>query len=113
MPSRCLLFPECHLLFLGGGIGIWAILLVVAVALLIGWLSRRHRLDEANTATVFLSVAMALAIILVRLNKAYTFDLAGYLFGDILLITRGDVLSLAVLLGVNCSPAALSRSSST
>lgn len=88
-------------LFLGGGIGIWAILLVVAVALLIGWLSRRHRLDEANTATVFLSVAMALAIILVRLNKAYTFDLAGYLFGDILLITRGDVLSLAILAAVN------------
>lgn len=88
-------------LFLGGGIGIWAILLVVVVALLIGWLSRRHKLDEANTATVFLSVSMALAIILIRLNKSYTFDLAGYLFGDILLITRSDVVSLAILLGIN------------
>lgn len=88
-------------LFIGGEIGIWAVLLVVAVALLIGWLSSRHKLDEANTATVFLSVAMAIAIILIRLNKDYTFDLAGYLFGDILLITKRDAVSLAVLLGIN------------
>ena len=89
------------LLIGGSGFGLWAVVIVVFVALLIGYLSRHHRLNEANTSTVFLSVAMAAAIILIRVNKNYTFDLAGYLFGDILLITASDVTALAVLLGIN------------
>ena len=89
------------LLIGNAGFGIWAIGIVVLVALLIGYLSQRHKIDEANTATVFLSVSMAIAIILIRLNKNYTFDLAGYLFGDILLITPSDVTALAILLGIN------------
>jgi len=83
------------------GSELWAVGIVVLVALLIGYLSQKHTLDTANTATIFLSVSMAIAIILIRLNRNFTFDLAGYLFGDILLITATDVAALTALLIVN------------
>lgn len=85
----------------GGSLTLSSVLLVSGVALLIGFLSRRHRLDQANGTSIFLAVAMALAIILIRLRKQYTFDLASYLFGNVLLIEGPDLISLGVLLGVN------------
>lgn len=74
---------------------------VVGIALAIGWLSRRHKLQEANTISIFLSVSMALGIILISISKNYSFDLASYLFGNVLLITGGELKSLAVLSVVN------------
>ncbi|MDY0152394.1 MAG: metal ABC transporter permease [Candidatus Cloacimonas sp.] len=70
---------------------------VVCIALAIGWLSRKHKLQEANTISIFLSVSMALGIILISISKNYSFDLASYLFGNVLLITVGELKSLAVL----------------
>jgi len=85
-----------------------AMLVVVGVSLAISWLSRRQRLEEANAITIFLSVSMAIGIILISLNKGYTFDLASYLFGNVLLANSTDlwllgaaaVLNLAFILGL-------------
>lgn len=78
-----------------------ALVVVVGVALFIGYLSRRYNLDESNITTIFLSLSMAVAIILLSIKQNYAGDLAGYLFGDILLITQGDLISLSILLVFN------------
>lgn len=78
-----------------------ALVVVVGVAIFIGYLSRRHNLDESNITTIFLSLSMAVAIILLSIKKNYAGDLAGYLFGDILLITSGDLISLIILFAAN------------
>lgn len=70
---------------------------VILVSLAIGAISRRHKLQEANTISIFLSVSMALGIILISISKNYTFDLASYLFGNVLLITGTELYSLIIL----------------
>jgi ABC-type Mn2+/Zn2+ transport system permease subunit len=74
---------------------------VAAVSLAIGWLAQSRKLEEANTITIFLSVSMALGIVLISLKKSYTFDLASYLFGNVLLVSATDLWSLGVLGAVN------------
>lgn len=98
-----------HIAFAGIAIALFAglavtpitLIFVAVIAPLISRLSRRGGLEEANTITIFLSVSMALGIILVSLRKGYTFDLAGYLFGNILLVSSGELWQLAALLLVN------------
>jgi zinc transport system permease protein len=53
---------------------------VILVALAIGRLAERRKLDETNSITIFLSVSMALGIVLISLKRGYTFDLSSYLF---------------------------------
>ncbi|HCX60671.1 MAG TPA: ABC transporter permease, partial [Candidatus Cloacimonas sp.] len=53
-----------------------AFVFVSAVALGISWLAKRHKIQEANTITIFLSLSMALGIILISLSRNYTFDLS-------------------------------------
>ena len=72
-------------LLLGLNLQFTTLLFVIAVALAITWLARRRQLQEANTITIFLSVSMALGIILISLRRGYSFDLASYLFGNVLL----------------------------
>ena len=77
------------------------LIFVMAVALAISWLARKHKLQEANTISIFLSVSMALGMILISLSKNYSFDLASYLFGNVLLITRSELYALAILAVLN------------
>jgi zinc transport system permease protein len=98
-----------HIAFAGIAIALLAglaitpvtLVFVVAIALAIPRISRFRGLEEANTITIFLSVSMALGIILVSIRKGYTFDLAGYLFGNILLVDSSGLWQLAALLAVN------------
>ncbi len=76
----------------------WGTLIfVIGIALAINWLSRRFKMQEANTITIFLSVSMALGIILISASKNYSFDLSSYLFGNVLLISAGEVWALLIL----------------
>lgn len=70
---------------------------VLAVAVIIGLFSRFYKMEESNLITVFLSVSMALGILLISLRKGYTIDLSSYLFGNVLLVTKADVILLAGL----------------
>lgn len=74
-----------------------ALVFVSAVALGISWLAKKHKIQEANTITIFLSLSMALGIILISLSKNYTFDLSSYLFGNVLLISGTELWALGVL----------------
>lgn len=76
-------------------------LFVLAVAGLIGFVSRFFQTEETNVITIFLSVAMALGIILISIKKDYSFDLASYLFGNVLLINMADIYSLIALTVIN------------
>ncbi len=88
-------------LVMGWNMGITSLIFVSSISLAIGYLSRTKRIDETNSITIFLSVSMALGIILISLKRGYTFDLASYLFGNVLLISPGELLQLGILSLVN------------
>lgn len=73
------------------------LIFVIVLAYLIGWLSKRYKLEETNTITIFLSVSMAFAIILISLSSAYAFDLSSYLFGNVLLVSSGDLIWVGIM----------------
>lgn len=77
------------------------LLFVLAVTVLIGFVSHFFHTEESNIITIFLSVAMALGMVLIAVKKDYTFDLASYLFGNILLVTKADLWQLGVLAVLN------------
>lgn len=81
----------------GMNLTLGALIFVSAVAMGISWLSEHHKIQEANTITIFLSLSMALGIILISLSKNYSFDLSSYLFGNVLLISLSELWILGGL----------------
>jgi zinc transport system permease protein len=71
---------------------ITAIIYTIAVALGIELVSRKGKVSEDASIGIFFASSMALGIVLISLSKEYTVDLFGYLFGNILAITYGEVL---------------------
>ncbi len=69
----------------------------VITALGIGMVSSRARISEDTAIGVFMATGMALGIMLLTLSQGYARDLYGYLFGNILAVTRGDVLLISAL----------------
>lgn len=94
-----------HMAFAGIALGLLlnvsvtgaALVFVLFVTLIIGFMEKRYRLNESDTTTIFLSVSMALALVLIRLKKGYTQDFTNYLFGNILLISPTDIKILIFL----------------
>jgi zinc transport system permease protein len=69
-----------------------AIIYAVIVAIAIETTVRKGRISEDASIGIFYSVSMAIGIALISLSKTYNVDLFGYLFGNILAITREDIL---------------------
>lgn len=67
-----------------------------AIALLIGFISRRGHLREDAAIGITFSGTMALGVTLIALSGSYTSSLFSYLFGSILSITSGDIYIIAV-----------------
>jgi len=67
----------------------------LAVALGIAFASRRAGLDEDAVIGVFFSASMGLAVVLFSLERGYRPDLFGYLFGNVLAISAGELWVLA------------------
>ncbi len=74
-----------------------AVLYTITVALGIEATSRKGRIAEDVSIGIFYSVSMALGIALISLSKSYNVDLFGYLFGNILAITKGEILLTLIL----------------
>ena len=71
----------------------------VLSAILIGRLVKAGNISYDTGIGIFFSFAMALGAVFIALKKAYTFDLSGYLFGNILGVSRMDlILVLATVL---------------
>jgi zinc transport system permease protein len=78
-----------------------AIVFSIAVALGIEFTTRKGKVSEDASIGIFFAGSMAIGIVLISLSKEYTIDLFGYLFGNILAISRGEVvLSILVALSV-------------
>ena len=77
-----------------------AIGFAVVVSNAIGYIGRRENISTDTAIGIFFSLAMALGIIFIGLSDQYNVDLFGYLFGNILAITRQDLLIIAVLGGL-------------
>jgi zinc transport system permease protein len=71
---------------------ITAIIYTIAVALGIELVSRKGKISEDVSIGIFFASSMALGIVLVSLSRGYNIDLFGYLFGNILAITKEEVL---------------------
>ena len=78
-------------LYLGGAIA------SVGTALAIGFVSRRGRLRFDTTVGVLFAGTFALGILLFSTIKSYVADLLGYLLGNVLGISEGDLLQVALL----------------
>lgn len=63
----------------------------------IEYASRRGRMREDSAIGIIWSVGMAIGALFMSLRPGYATDLTSYLFGNILLVDRGDVAWLAVL----------------
>ncbi|WP_411676124.1 metal ABC transporter permease [Caproicibacter sp.] len=74
-----------------------AFLFAVGGALAIGKISRRKTTHSDVVIGLFWSFGMALGILFVALTPGYPPDMTSYLFGNILSVTRGDLLLMACL----------------
>ncbi|MBN2077814.1 MAG: metal ABC transporter permease [Spirochaetes bacterium] len=71
----------------------------VAAAILIGKLVRLGKISYDMGIGIFFAFSMALGAIFLAMKKGYAFDLMSYLFGNILGVTRADIIiALATLL---------------
>lgn len=94
-----------HASFGGLGIGFYfnlppipsAMAFSVLSAFGIQWLSRRQGVREDSAIAVFWSLGMAIGIVLTFLSPGYAPNLSEYLFGNILTISRRDIIALALL----------------
>lgn len=75
------------------GAGVFAVL----TALGIEWASTKGRVREDSAIGIMWSVGMALGIIFVYLTPGYAPNLMSFLFGNILTVTFGDIVALAIL----------------
>lgn len=86
---------------LGSFLGInpvWvSVLFSAGAAIGIARVSKIKRVSEDTAIGVMYAAAMAIGIILIGLKKSYTVDLFGYLFGNILAVTKGDIIGIAFM----------------
>lgn len=94
-----------HASFGGIGIGLYtgispllsAAIFSVLSAFGVEWLSKRNDMREDSAIAVFWTFGMAVGIIFSFLAPGFTPELSSFLFGNILTITSGDILLLAIL----------------
>jgi len=77
-----------------------AIGFAVVIANAIGFISRQGKLSTDTAIGIFFSLAMALGVIFIGLSDRYNVDLFGYLFGNILAVSKFDLGLIAVLGGM-------------
>ncbi len=74
-----------------------AIVFCLLTAWGIGWTSENGKLKEDTAIGVFFASTMALGVFFIGMMKAYNLDLFGYLFGNVLAVTKSDLLLSASL----------------
>lgn len=95
-----------HACFGGLGLGcylgippLWpAAAFAVGSALGVQWLSERHRLREDSAIAVVWAFGMAVGVLFVFLTPGYVPELTSFLFGNVLTVSRGDLIAFALYL---------------
>lgn len=85
--------------FLGGSPLYGAVSAAVVAALIIGWVSLYAKQHEDILIGALWAVGMAIGILFISKTPGYNVELMSFLFGNILMVTRADVLQLALLDG--------------
>ncbi|MCM1521697.1 MAG: metal ABC transporter permease [Muribaculaceae bacterium] len=88
-----------HACFGGLGLGYWlgvspvatAALFAVGSSLGVQWMSTRHRVREDSAIAVIWAIGMALGTLFIFMTPGYVPELNGFLFGNILTISRSDL----------------------
>jgi zinc transport system permease protein len=94
-----------HASFGGVGLGyllrldptIGALLFAVLASLGIGTITKKTRHPEDTSIAIMWAVGMSLGILFLALSKGYAPDLFTYLFGNVLAVSHGDLVSIALL----------------
>lgn len=86
--------------FFGGAPIYGALPAAVISALVIALINRRFRQYEDTLVSALWSLGIAIGIIFISRTPGYSVDLFGYLFGNILLVTKNDLILMAILDGV-------------
>ncbi len=74
-----------------------AIIAALISSVLIGWINLRWKEHEDVLIAAFWSAGMALGILFLSRTPGYNVDLMSYLFGNILLITRDNLILMLLL----------------
>jgi len=74
-----------------------AIVAALVAAIIIGWVSLRAREREDTVISALWAVGMAVGILFIARTPGYYEDLMSYLFGNILLVSRGNLVMIAML----------------
>jgi zinc transport system permease protein len=77
-----------------------AIGFAVVVSNAIGYIGKEERISTDTAIGIFFPLAMALGVIFIGMSDQYNVDLFGYLFGNILAITRQDLIVISALGGL-------------
>ncbi len=77
-----------------------SLLFCILTAILIGKLARYGSIAYDTSIGIFFAFTMALGALFIAIKQAYTFDLSGYLFGNILGVTLFDTMSVLVVLSL-------------
>ncbi len=72
-----------------------ALLFALMAGLTIGFVRRRWGFHEDVAIGVIFSFAMGVGVVLFSFSKGYTSDAFSYLFGNILTLTKGDLIAIA------------------
>lgn len=88
-------------LLLGFNMNIVTLIFVISIAMIIASFSGKLRVEESNITAVLLSVSMAIGIILISVNRNLNIDISSFLFGNVLLIAKSDLIYLTGLLILN------------
>jgi zinc transport system permease protein len=83
--------------FLGANPLVGALLAAVIAALVIGFVTLRWRQHEDVVIGALWATGMATGVLFISRTPGYNADLMSYLFGNILMVSRQDLLLMAVL----------------
>ena len=83
--------------FLGRDPLLGAMIAAVLSALIIGWVSLRWKQQEDVIIGALWAVGMAVGILFIARTPGYAIDLMSYLFGNVLMVTRADLVIMASL----------------
>ena len=94
-------FPGLVIAYIvGAPLYVGAAIAAVATSLAIGWVSRRGGLRFDTSVGVLFAGTFAFGVLLFSTINNYVADLLGYLLGNVLGITFGDLVQVAILGGI-------------
>jgi ABC-type Mn2+/Zn2+ transport system permease subunit len=96
-------FPGIVIGFVSGaadGVFWGALIAGVCTALLLTAVTRVPRISEDSALTVILTALLGLGVVLVSQQRSYNEDLTAFLFGQVLSVTRTEILETAALAGI-------------